>query len=162
MAAGKEEENEFCRIFSSSRKKQKGGQRERDGKGQVDIERKEEGREKCHCCVNIAPFLPIPLILHNSFFWLIKKPERFSFFFIFAKDFSPLGAIQVENLHQWPRSLNISWWRFLSSSSRSPNAAIQKKSGGRGRETPIVRVLLWFRRWPNDDDGQTRCPELVM
>jgi hypothetical protein len=96
----------FVEFLLLREKKQKGGQRERDGKGQVDIERKEEGREKCHCCVNIAPFLPIPLILHNSFFWLIKKPERFSFFF--AKDFSPLGAIQVENLHQWPRSLNIS------------------------------------------------------
>lgn len=167
MAAG-EEENAFGRISFSFFLKKKSGQREgRTGWYKVHGE-----MGGCHCCVN-SPVSSIPLsILHNSFFWLIKRDSR-KIFFLFFILFS-IFIFWRKRIFTFGRHSSGEWvsinglalslifvmaiFFFFFTFVRS-NAAIQKKGGNKkkkkeSRETPIVRVLLWFRRWPNDDDGQ--------
>lgn len=180
MAAGEkeEEENAFGRISFSFFLKKKSGQREgRTGWYKVHGE-----MGGCHCCVN-SPVSSIPLsILHNSFFWLIKRDSRkiffllfilFSIFIFWRKRIFTFGRhssgerVSINGLALsliFVMAIFFFFFTFVRS-----NAAIQKKGGNKKKKKKSREKRPSYVCYYDFAGGQTmmmasqtRCPELVM
>lgn len=134
-------------LFLFLKKKKAASGRE----GQVDIKYMERWGDAIVAW--IAPFLLSLFQFYTTRFSGSSKetPERYFFFYLFyfqflyfgEKEFSPLGAIQVESESPSMASLSrsFSWWPFSSSSSRSyvQTPPFKKREGIRRKKKRVER-----------------------